>query len=124
MTDELFDVAGKVALVTGGTSGIGTMIARGFVRRGVKTYIASRDQARSDAAAAELAAEGGTCIGLEADLGTPEGPAVLAEALRRHEDRLDILVNNAGANNPATIETMDMDGWDGAERQSAPACSS
>ncbi len=54
MADDLFSVAGKVALVTGGTSGIGTMIARGFVRRGVRTYITARDAERSAATAAEL----------------------------------------------------------------------
>jgi NAD(P)-dependent dehydrogenase (short-subunit alcohol dehydrogenase family) len=113
VSDPLFSVAGKVALVTGGTSGIGAMIARGFAARGVKTYIASRDQARSDAAAAEIAAEaGGICIGLAADLGSAEGPAALAAALAQYEDKLDILVNNAGANDPGTIETAGPDGWD------------
>jgi NAD(P)-dependent dehydrogenase (short-subunit alcohol dehydrogenase family) len=111
MTDGLFNVAGKVALVTGGTSGIGTMIARGFVARGVKTYITSRDLARSEETAAELGAEG-TCIGLAADLASLEGPAHLAAQLAEREDALDILVNNAGANDPGTIETAGVEGWD------------
>ena len=75
MADPLFDISGKVALVTGGTSGIGTMIASGLVARGVKTYITGRDQARTDAAAAEIAAQGGTCIGLAADFADPDAPA-------------------------------------------------
>jgi NAD(P)-dependent dehydrogenase (short-subunit alcohol dehydrogenase family) len=111
MTDELFSVAGKVALVTGGTSGIGAMIARGLVRRGVKTYIASRDLARSEAAAAELA-ELGTCIGLGADLGHVDGPAALAAQIAEREAKLDILINNAGAAAGGPIETATVDDWD------------
>jgi NAD(P)-dependent dehydrogenase (short-subunit alcohol dehydrogenase family) len=112
MADDLFDIRGKVALVTGGTSGIGLMIARGFVNRGAKTYIASRDQQRSDSVAAELAASGGACIGLCADLSEKDGAAALAKALARHESRLDILINNAGANDRSKIEEMTVDGWD------------
>lgn len=111
MADDLFSVAGKVALVTGGTSGIGAMIARGFVRRGVKTYIASRDADRSRAAAAELSSEG-SCIGLAADLASGEGPASLAALVAEREERLDILVNNAGANDRATIEAATPEMWD------------
>lgn len=111
MTDTLFSVAGKVALVTGGTSGIGAMIARGLARRGVKTYIASRDRERSEAAAAEMA-EFGTCIGLAADLGSAEGPAALAAQLAERETRLDILVNNAGAAAGGPIESASADEWD------------
>lgn len=109
--DGLFDIRGKVALVTGGTSGIGLMIARGFVRRGVKTYIASRDQTRSDEFAAELSQEG-ECIGLSADLSEEGGPAALAKAFAEREQRLDILVNNAGANARGSIEELSAEAWD------------
>jgi len=109
--DGLFDISGKVALVTGGTSGIGLMIARGFVRRGVRTYIASRDEARSEAFAAELS-ELGECHGLGADLGEEGGPAALAAAFAEREGRLDILVNNAGANARGGIEEMEPGVWD------------
>ena len=115
MTDQLFSVAGKIALVTGGASGIGTMIARGFVRRGVRVYIASRDAERGRAMAEALSREGedgGTCIGLAADLATDEGPQLLGRLLADREERLDILVNNAGANDKATLETATADGWD------------
>jgi NAD(P)-dependent dehydrogenase (short-subunit alcohol dehydrogenase family) len=112
MVDELFSVAGKVALVTGGTSGIGRMIAQGFVRRGVKTYVAARDLGRAEAAAAELAAEGGECVGLAADLGNPAGPAALIAALQAREARLDILINSAGANNKGPIEGLTAEAWD------------
>ncbi|MDX3807940.1 SDR family oxidoreductase [Bosea thiooxidans] len=111
MGDSLFSIAGKTALVTGGTSGVGAMIARGFVRRGVKTYIASRDAKRCRAAAAELSQEG-TCIGLAADLSSAEGPQALAALLSQHEERLDILVNNAGANDRSAIETATPEDWD------------
>ncbi len=112
MVDELFSVAGKVALVTGGTSGIGRMIAQGFVDRGVTTYIAARDQGRAEATAAELSADGGQCFGLAADLGHPDGPAQLIDALKARESRLDILVNNAGANNRGPIEDVTARAWD------------
>lgn len=110
-TDPLFDISGRVALVTGGTSGIGLMIARGFVRRGVKTYIASRDQARSDEFAAQLS-ELGECHGLAADLEAGNGPAALAAAFAEREEKLDILVNNAGANARGSVEEMTLEAWD------------
>jgi NAD(P)-dependent dehydrogenase (short-subunit alcohol dehydrogenase family) len=112
MVDELFSVAGKVALVTGGTSGIGRMIAQGFVERGVRTYIAARDLERAEATAAELSASGGQCVGRAADLGDPEGPTALIAALTARESRLDILVNNAGANNRGPIEGVSAEAWD------------
>src|SRR6187399_3255931 len=94
--DPLFSLAGKTALVTGGGTGIGAMIAAGLVRRGVKTYIAGRDSARIEEAASRLS-QGGTCIGLGGDLAHETGPVALASEFARREERLDILVNNAGA---------------------------
>lgn len=113
MTSALFDVAGKIALVTGGTSGIGRMIAEGFIRNGARTYIAARDLRRAEAAAAELSADGGACFGLAADLADPSGPATLIAALGQRESRLDCLVNNAGANARGAISDMDAESWDG-----------
>ena len=113
MTDELFAIRGKVALVTGGTSGIGLMIARGLVRRGVKTYIVGRDRTRAQALATELTkAEGGACIGFTADLSDPRGPQQLADELARHEPCLHILINNAGASESGTLETVSLEDWD------------
>lgn len=112
MVDQLFSVAGKVALVTGATSGIGRMIAEGFVRRGVRTYVAARDLTRAEATAAEISSEGGECIGLAADLGEPDGPAALIAALKAREERLDILINNAGANNRGPIADVTAEAWD------------
>jgi NAD(P)-dependent dehydrogenase (short-subunit alcohol dehydrogenase family) len=112
MTDPLFDIRGKTALVTGGTSGIGLMIARGLVSRGVKTYITGRDLEVASDVARKLAVGGGTCIPLAADLAEPEGPQWLAEAYGLREPRLDILVNNAGAAAADSLAQATVEGWD------------
>lgn len=111
MTDELFDLTGKVALVTGGTSGIGRMIATGFVRRGVRTYITGRDLGAATAVAEELAANG-DCRALAADLADPEAPARLVADLAAREDRLHILVNNAGAAKTDSLAQSAPADWD------------
>lgn len=107
MTDSLFDLEGKVALVTGGTVGIGRMIASGFARRGVRTYITGRDPERT----AQAAAEAG-CTGLAADLETSEGAHLLARGFGASEPRLDILVNNAGVGETPAIAEASVEGWD------------
>ena len=94
---SLFDVAGKVVLVTGGSRGIGEMIARGFVDAGAKVYISSRKADVCHALATELSANGGTCIALPADLSTESECRRLADEVASREPRLDVLVNNAGA---------------------------
>lgn len=111
MADALFDIEGKVALVTGGTAGIGLMIARALVRRGARTYVTGRDQARADEVAAELSG-GGSCFGIAVDLADAEGPWRLAEALGAREDRLDLLVNNAGASEVSAIDDASLADWD------------
>jgi NAD(P)-dependent dehydrogenase (short-subunit alcohol dehydrogenase family) len=95
-SSDLFSVAGKTALVTGGGRGIGKMIAEGFVDAGATVYIASRKADVVEQVAKELS-EKGTCVGLAADLSTEEGCRGLADDLASRVDRLDILVNNAGA---------------------------
>ena len=114
MTDvlsRLFSIEGKVALVTGGSRGIGLMIARGFVEAGAKTYISSRKADVCDRVAKELSALG-TCISLPADLGTEAGARQLADAFGACESALHILVNNAGANWGAPLEEYPDTAWD------------
>jgi len=108
---NLFDVAGKVALVTGGSRGIGEMIAEGFVANGVKTYISSRKAEACDATAARLS-EQGECISIPADLSTMEGIATLVGQIEDREEKLDILVNNAGATWGAPLEEFPEGAWD------------
>ncbi len=108
---DLFSIAGKTALVTGGSRGIGAMIAAGFVDAGATVYIASRQADACEAVAAELS-ERGTCRALPADLSSEAGCRRLAEALAEREPQLHILVNNAGATWGAPLEQFDDAAWD------------
>jgi len=94
--NHLFDVSGKVAIVTGGSRGIGEMIAEGLVTNGVRTYITARKAQACDATAARLS-EFGDCISIPADMSTAEGIATFVSAFTEREDELHILANNAGA---------------------------
>jgi len=108
---DLFSIAGKTALVTGGSRGIGRMIAAGFVGAGAKVYVSSRDESACADAAAELSEFGG-CIALPANLATEAGCAALADELSEREDRLHVLVNNAGNTWGAPLEEFDDAAWD------------
>ncbi|WP_333808351.1 SDR family oxidoreductase [Phenylobacterium sp.] len=111
--DDIFSIRGKVALVTGGSRGIGEMIAAGFLAAGARVYISSRKADVCDATAERLAKTyGGTCISLPADLSQMSGIESLAARLAAKEERLDILVNNAGAAWGAPIESFPEVGWD------------
>ena len=109
--DDLFSVAGKTVVVTGGSRGIGLMIARGFVECGARVYVSSRSAEACDAVAAELSAVG-DCIALPADLGTAEGVDRLAAELSEREPALHVLVNNAGAAWGAPMEEFPETGFD------------
>jgi NAD(P)-dependent dehydrogenase (short-subunit alcohol dehydrogenase family) len=111
MSDDLFSIAGKTAVVTGGSRGIGLMIARGFVEAGAKVYISSRNAEVCAEVAAELS-KSGECVSVPANLGTMEGVEHLAAEVASREDRLDILVNNAGAAWGAPFEEYPESGWD------------
>jgi 2-deoxy-D-gluconate 3-dehydrogenase len=111
MMKDLFSLEGRVALVTGGSRGIGRMIAEGFLEQGARIYITARKAAQCDAAAQEMSALG-TCVSLPCDLSTVEGCRSLTERLTALEPKLDILVNNAGAAWGAEFDDFPESGWD------------
>src|SRR5271165_1714430 len=107
---DLFDVSAKTALVTGGSRGIGLMIARGLLQAGARVIVSSRKADDVQAAAQELA-ELGDCEAIPADVSTPEGAAELARATAARFPELDILVNNAGVGWGAPLEEFPPGGW-------------
>jgi NAD(P)-dependent dehydrogenase (short-subunit alcohol dehydrogenase family) len=107
----LFDIAGKSALVTGGSRGIGLMIARGYVEAGARVYISSRKAEVCDEVAEELG-KLGTCISLPADLSREDEIERLAAEVTEREPKLGILVNNAGATWGAPLAEYPGDAWD------------
>jgi NAD(P)-dependent dehydrogenase (short-subunit alcohol dehydrogenase family) len=108
---DLFSVKGKVALVTGGGSGIGWMIAEGYARAGARVYIASRKKEELEARISELGSEG-DCSAIVANLSTEAGCNALGDEIEGREPKLDILVNNAGANWGEPYETFPESAWD------------
>jgi NAD(P)-dependent dehydrogenase (short-subunit alcohol dehydrogenase family) len=108
---DLFDLAGKVAVVTGGTRGIGLMMARGLLQAGARVYVSSRKAEAGDAAVAELA-EFGTAVSVPADLSREQECIRLAEEVGRAEEKVHILVNNAGVTWGEPLETFPESAWD------------
>ena len=111
MIEKLFDVKGKVALVTGGAKGIGAMMTQGLVEAGVKVYISSRSAAACQAFAEEMS-KIGECIALPMDLSKVENIEALAAQLNEKEDHLDILINNSGISWGASLGDFPEKGWD------------
>ncbi len=111
--NNLFSIEGKVALVTGGSRGIGEMIAAGFLANGAKVYISSRKKEVCDTTAKRLAETfGGECISIPANLAELDGVEAAAAALEKQEEKLDILVNNAGVSWGAPLGQFPEVGWD------------
>ena len=110
-TAELFSLKGRSALITGGSRGIGRMIAEGFLRAGARVYISARKADACVATADELSVIG-PCVSLPADVSTQGGVQQLVAAYQQHERSLDILVNNAGAAWGAPYEDFPESGWD------------
>ena len=108
---DLFDLSGKVAVVTGGTRGIGLMIARGLLQAGASVYVSSRKADAGEAAVAELSPLG-TVASIPADLSTEAECRRLAEEVGRREDHVDVLVNNAGATWGAPLDEYPDAAWD------------
>lgn len=110
-TNELFSLKGRTALITGGSRGIGRMIAEGFLAQGAKVYITARKAAACNQTAQELSALG-ECISIPVDVSTLDGCKALAAEFAARETALDILVNNAGAAWGAAFDEFPESGWD------------
>ncbi|MGJ7496897.1 SDR family oxidoreductase [Variovorax sp. RT4R15] len=110
-TTRLFSLDGRTALITGGSRGIGRMIAEGYLAQGARVYISARKAAACDQTAKELSAFG-HCVSLPADVSTLKGAQALVAAYGKHEKTLDILVNNAGAAWGAPYHEFPESGWD------------
>ena len=108
---DLFSLKGRCALITGGSRGIGRMIAEGFLAQGARVYISARKAAACDKTAGELSALG-PCVSLPADVSTMDGVQALVKAFSAYESTLDILVNNAGAAWGAPFDEFPEAGWD------------
>jgi NAD(P)-dependent dehydrogenase (short-subunit alcohol dehydrogenase family) len=108
---DLFNVEGKVALVTGGSRGIGAMIAEGFVKNGVKTYITSRKSEQCNNKADELS-KFGECISIPTDLTDMNEMDKLVNHINENEKQLNFLINNAGAAWGASFDEFPENGWD------------
>ena len=107
----LFDLSGRVAIVTGGSRGLGLQIARALGEFGASLALVARRQPELDAAVEQLAATGCRAVGFAADLGAPEEIPRLAECVLEQFGRIDILVNNAGATWGAPAEDYPISGW-------------
>jgi NAD(P)-dependent dehydrogenase (short-subunit alcohol dehydrogenase family) len=112
MRRDLFTLEGRVALVTGGSRGIGRMIAEGFLAQGAKVYISARKAQACDETAAALSRDGAACLSLPQDVSTVDGCRALAARVTELEPKLNILVNNAGAAWGATFDDFPESGWD------------
>tara|TARA_R110000772_G_scaffold268731_1_gene398338 strand:- start:47156 stop:47938 length:783 start_codon:yes stop_codon:yes gene_type:complete len=108
--NKLFDISGKIALVTGGAQGLGRMIAEGLVDAGVRVYITSRKADVCELAASEMS-ERGQCIGIAADLSSPEAAIALANEIKARESQLDIIINNAGKTWGAPLDEFPDKAW-------------
>ena len=110
---ELFNVSGKVAIVTGGSRGIGEMIAAGFLANGVKVYITARKEAALIEKAKELSDKfSGECIPVPCDLSTMDGMSQFVEFIQSKEEHIDFLINNAGASWGEPYAEYSEKGWD------------
>jgi NAD(P)-dependent dehydrogenase (short-subunit alcohol dehydrogenase family) len=109
--NNLFSVKGKTALITGGSRGIGLMIAATFIENGAKVYISSRNAEVCEAVEKELSKKG-ECIAIPANLATAEGRSKLVETIKSKEKSIDILINNAGANWSAPFKEYPEHGYD------------
>ena len=112
LTKDLFSLDGRVAVITGGSQGLGKMIAKGFLSQGAKVYISGRKREACEQTALELSQSGGCCISIPMDVATVAGARSLAAAVTAQEPKIDILVNNAGAAWNSPFDEFPEEGWD------------
>ena len=114
MLDTLFSMSGKVCVVTGGSSGLGSYMAQGFLEAGAeRVYITARSAEKLQAKAQELSAlAAGECVALVGDLATMPGVEALASQLAEREQHIDVLVNNAGLGTGGAFDKMSVVDWD------------
>ena len=114
MLDTLFSMSGKVCVVTGGSSGLGSYMAQGFLEAGAeRVYITARSAEKLQAKAQELSAlAAGECVALVGDLATMPGVEALASQLAAREQHIDVLVNNAGLGTGGAFDKMSVVDWD------------
>jgi 2-deoxy-D-gluconate 3-dehydrogenase len=112
MTNPLFDLTGKVAIVTGGNGGIGLGMARGLAKAGAAIAIVGRNAAKSEVAVAEITQAGGKAISIAADVTDKEAVGAMIERAKRELGRIDILVNNAGTNIRKAPDVLELEEWD------------
>lgn len=108
---DLFDVTGKVAVITGGSRGIGAMMAQGLLEYGAKVYITARKEAELQAAQEQLG-KLGECVAIRSDLSSHEGVKAFADEIKSREEKVDILINNAGATWGAPFDEFSEANWD------------
>ena len=114
MIENLFSMAGKVCVVTGGSSGLGSYMAQGFLEAGaVRVYVTARSEDKLKDKASELSAiADGECIPLPGDLSSLDGIESLSADLHEKEDHIDVLVNNAGVGTGGPFSDMTPEAWD------------
>ncbi len=112
MKPELFDLGGKVAIVTGGNGGIGLGMARGLAEAGAAIAVVGRNAEKSEQAAAELKAHGAKAISIVADVTDKDAVANMVGRVKGEFGRIDILVNNAGINIRKPPQTLELDEWE------------
>src|SRR6185437_264805 len=108
---DLFTLKGRIALITGGSRGIGKMIAEGFLTQGAKVYVTARKGSVLEETAQELS-KLGSCTPIAGNASGADGAKELAAVFLKHEQKLDILVNNAGAAWGAEFDEFPESGWD------------
>jgi 2-dehydro-3-deoxy-D-gluconate 5-dehydrogenase len=116
MASKLFDLSGKVAIVTGGNGGIGLGMAHGLADAGADIAVVARNEAKSNAAVADLRDRGVRAMSVTADVTDKAAVAAMAARVRSEFGRIDILVNNAGINIRKAPHALDLDEWDSVIR--------